>query len=225
MKFSTVVTQLTGALFLCPACEQSEPSGLLCTTCITYLSEIVSPCRNCGRPESADVCGQCLQKPPKWDHASLQWHFNGLVRHLIHQFKYHHDMAAGNALFRQWQPDIGDQAHPSIIAVPMHHKKEAKKGFNQAMVLAKKLSDQRGLPLWRGVRRIAKTPALEGLTKKERQTVLKNAFDLNDKPPQAVVIVDDVFTSGATAAELARILKANGTQFVAVCALARTPLA
>ena len=106
----------------------------------------------------------------------------------------------------------------------MFHKKEARKGFNQAMVLAKKLSIQRKLPLWQGVQRVTETPALEGLNKKERQAVLKNAFSLSKKPPQAVVLVDDVFTSGATANELTRLLKANGTEFVAVCALARTPL-
>jgi len=80
------------------------------------------------------------------------------------------------------------------------------------------------MPQWRGVRRIKATTALEGLDKRQRRTMLSGAFALTDKPPRSVALVDDVITSGSTAAELTALLKNNGCQFVSIWILARTPL-
>jgi ComF family protein len=106
----------------------------------------------------------------------------------------------------------------------MHRLKLFDKGYNHADVLAKKLSGALNVPRWTGINRDVETPPLEGLSKKERRTELKDAFKLTKKPPESVALIDDVFTTGATASEITRLLKRNGCKHVSVWALARTPL-
>ncbi len=211
---------------ICPACEQSQPDGLLCATCATYLETLNEPCKLCGEPNIVEsVCGRCLQTLPPWDAVAMRWSFTGLSRHLIHQFKYHHDIAAAEAMIKIWCQETDLSCRPeALVAVPMHHRKHAKKGYNQADILAKRLSTQLSIPVWRGIQRQIATPPLEGLSKKERKKELKDAFRLTATPPKTVAIIDDVFTSGATMAEISRLLKRQGCQFVAVWTLARTPL-
>lgn len=208
----------------CPGCEESSQNGRLCDVCQSYLSRIESPCLVCGEPDAfEDVCGQCLQSAPPWDQAIIPFQFEGLTRFLIHQFKYHNDMSAGKSLIA-----VVNRVKPSnidaLVAVPMHHARRAQKGFNQADKIASYLSRQWEIPVQNCVKRVVATPALEGLNKTERKRALKGAFELTRLPPKTIMLVDDVFTSGATASELTRLFKRNGTQFVAVCALARTPL-
>jgi len=223
----TIINKLKDCLpYICPACHQEQMGGGLCAVCQGYLQPIEHACPSCSKPDSFNtLCGQCLKRPLRWDAAHIEWHFEGLTRHLIHRFKYHHDISAGRALTDIWLANNPHLFKPeNLIAVPMFHKKEHKKGFNHATWIAKRLSNQWQIPIWDGIKRVRDTEALEGLTKKQRKITLKNAFQLNKKPPKSVAIVDDVFTSGTTAAELTRLLKRNGTQVVTVWALARTPL-
>jgi ComF family protein len=185
-----------------------------------------SACPLCSEPDCDNqLCGQCLQKKPIWDDIHIRWHFDGLARHLIHQFKYHNDMSAGRALSILWSEHPATTPKPdAMLAVPMFNKKHLKKGFNHADVICKHLAKTHNLPIWKGMVRSQETPALEGLTKQERALAVKNAFKITKKPPISVAIVDDVFTSGATAAEMTQALKTAGCQHVSVWALARTPL-
>jgi ComF family protein len=200
--------------------------GDLCYTCETFLKDIQSPCERCGEPDIAEaLCGECLTKPPVWDELFIPWEFEGLTRHMIHRFKYQQDFASGQSLIRRFRPPDMASRPDALLAVPMFHRKQAKKGFNQAEIIARSLSKQMGIPLFKGVKRVIPTPALEGLSKKERKKVLKGGFECVQSPPGHVAIVDDVVTSGATAEEISRLLKAQGADCVTVWALARTSLA
>jgi len=224
---SSLIKSLRHALpLLCPACLQAQPDSALCSVCQSYLARVEYPCPSCGAPgNSFEVCGACQQKPPSWDSLHCAWHFEGLSRHLIHQFKYQHNIAAGRALVRLWLTQQSALFKPdALLAVPMHYRKQQQKGFNQAEWLARQIGEHWSMPQWRGVRRIKATTALEGLDKRQRRTMLSGAFALTDRPPRSVALVDDVITSGSTAAELTALLKNNGCQFVSIWILARTPL-
>lgn len=109
------------------------------------------------------------------------------------------------------------------MATPMHHAKFARKGYNHAAAITKILSKQLNIPVSKLLIRSQATPPLEGLNKKERRAAVHNAFSLKGTPPKRVALIDDVFTSGATAEQMTRLLKRAGTQHVSVWALARTP--
>lgn len=211
---------------LCPACQQPQASGDLCTICERYLAEIEQPCPNCAAPMlSVGRCGECIKHPPAWEAMNCSWHFNGLSRFLIHRFKYQRDFSAGECLLRRWLLKYEHALKPdAIVAVPMHHKKQFQRGFNQAHWLAKNICTHWQVPQWNGVIRNQQTAPLEGLSKKERRTVLKGVFTLTSAPPKHVAIVDDVFTSGATLTELSHTLKKAGATYVSAWTLARTPL-
>ncbi|WP_320826076.1 ComF family protein [Reinekea sp.] len=210
---------------LCPGCLQAQRAGLLCPVCESYLATIDDPCPSCGAPgTSFEVCGACLKRPPPWESLHGAWHFEGLARYLIHQFKYQHNIAAGRALVTLWLAQQTALFKPeAVVAVPMHYRKQQQKGFNQADWLARQIGQHWSIPQWRGARRIKATAPLEGLDKGQRKKMLRAAFGLTDTPPRSVALVDDVLTTGSTAAELTRLLKKNGSQFVSVWVLARTP--
>ena len=211
---------------VCPACLQPSKAGLLCPVCQSYLEKISEPCPRCGKPDCYNqLCGHCQQHPPAWQTARIPWHFSGLTRFLIHDFKYNHSLASGRALVTSWLTDFNPTQKPeALIAVPMHHRRHHQKGFNQADWLAGKISKHLHIPQWNGLVRQRKTVTLEGLNKKERRQALANAFAIKAAPPKHIALIDDVYTSGATATEIARTLKQAGCQQIDIWALARTPL-
>ncbi|MEJ2042276.1 MAG: ComF family protein [Reinekea sp.] len=209
----------------CPACLQ--PSDGLCPVCRGFLTRIELACQACAVPiESGELCGNCLKQPPDWNQVIAPWTFDGLARFLIHQFKYQHDKSSGRALVREWLAISETLRKPvdALLAVPMHRRKQAERGYNQATVLAKYIAAELKIPLFQQLKRTQQTQALEGLSRKERQHELKNAFELTATPPKRIAIIDDVLTTGATANIITRLLKRNGCKFVSVWALARTPL-
>lgn len=209
----------------CPGCDQPERQGHLCTVCTGFLTDTQPCCALCAEPLQTDeLCGQCLKSPPPWDAIHIPWRFDGLSRFLIHRYKYHRDRAAGHALLRHWQPPDRLHRPDALLAVPMHHRKQALHGFNQAMDIARYLSGRLNLPLYQGMTRHRATSPLEGLKKTERRRELKGCFELDSPPPARIAIIDDVMTTGATVAEMTLLLKRNGAEFVAVWTLARTPL-
>lgn len=171
------------------------------------------------------VCGHCLNAPPQWDSLRTSGYFHGLRRFLIHQFKYQRDLVAGDALVQAWLAINHDAFQPdALLPVPMHHRKRFERGGNQADWLANAFSEKLNIPVWRGIERITQTEPLEGLSKQERKKMVKGVFErTRSDTPNSVAIVDDVVTSGATAAELTLVLKRAGVRYVAVWALARTP--
>jgi ComF family protein len=140
--------------------------------------------------------------------------------------KYHQDYASARALARQWWRVNGAQQTlpDALVPVPLHREKARERGFNQAQWLAECWGTKANIPVWTGLIKQRSTLALEGLNRTQRRQTLKGAFNVLETPPQRVAIVDDVLTTGATAAELARVLKRAGALQVDLWALARTPL-
>lgn len=211
---------------VCPGCQQALAGDHLCLVCQSFLTPLPLPCPCCGEPNSnGHRCGRCLKYPSRWDRLYAPWPFEFLARHLILEFKYRRNFAAGQALVRLWHSNVGAVDLPDAFAfAPMTHAKQMKRGYNQAQWLCRSFSKSFNRPVFSGLQKKHDTQPLEGLTKKERKRVLKDSFQVLSPPPKHIAIIDDVFTSGATANELARILKKAGAARVDIWVLARTPL-
>lgn len=212
----------------CPLCEQSGQAGVLCELCRSWLEPLSDPCPGCGAPHTLTTyCGRCQKNPPPWQQLQVAWPLTGASRFLIHQMKYHQDNASLRALAEAWwlqQSGRLNLAMDALVPVPLHRRRLDERGFNQAHWLATQWSRRSGIPLWLGARKVRPTPKLEGLNRRQRKAALAGVFAVDKPVPARLVMVDDVLTTGATAAELARQLTAAGARHLDLWTLARTPL-
>lgn len=116
----------------------------------------------------------------------------------------------------------------TVVPIPMHQQKLKERGFNQSELIARSFSDLTGLPLQReGLQRVKQTEALYGLSKDERQEMVKDAFvvgkGLRDrKMGSSVLLVDDIYTTGSTVNSAIKVLRSAGIRVAGVLAIATT---
>jgi ComF family protein len=110
----------------------------------------------------------------------------------------------------------------ALLPVPLHWRRQAMRGFNQAEELCRPLRQHTGAPLIRNVRRNRATPSQSGLDAEKRQQNLRGAFTVRGRiRAQHVLLVDDVITTGATCKQLAKLLLSAGAKKVSAIAIAR----
>ncbi|HEX7325782.1 MAG TPA: ComF family protein [Rhodanobacteraceae bacterium] len=205
-----------GALSLCADCDAELPRNRVC-------------CARCALPlaTSAPLCGRCLRRSPPWDAAWAPFRYDWPLGQLETRFKFGGDLAAGRTLSLLWMAAPRPAELPqAIVPVPLHRSRLRRRGYNQALELAKPLAAHFGLPLLRGtLRRVRATGAQTELTAAQRRHNVRGAFAVRFKgeAPEHVAVLDDVFTTGATLGECARVLKRAGVARVDVWALARAP--
>ncbi len=201
----------------------------LCEACASELPRNDRCCARCALPmeSSAPLCGRCIRRAPPWDSAWAPFRYAWPLDRLEARFKFGGDLAAGRVLARAWCGSIAPAELPqAIVPVPLHRSRLRSRGYNQALELAKPLSKTLRVPLLRdALQRTRDTAAQSELTAVQRRCNVRGAFAarFQDDPPQYVAVLDDVFTTGATLAECARVLKRAGVKRVDVWALARAP--
>jgi len=182
-----------------------------------------------GNAETGDICGECLQHPPPFALAAAPWIYSGAIVSLLTRFKFHSELACGRLLaaladeaLAQWH---GWHDVDLVAPVPLHEKRLAQRGYNQALELARALARSHGLKLAPELlRRIRDTPPQTDLSAEQRRKNLRGAFEAHMLPENArVLLIDDVFTTGATLREAARTLRKAGASSVHVLAMARVP--
>jgi ComF family protein len=110
----------------------------------------------------------------------------------------------------------------ALLPMPLHWRRQAMRGFNQAFELSRVLQRRSGLPLLRSIRRVRATAFQSGLAAADRRHNLRNAFRAREAvTAKHVLIVDDVITTGETCARLAAVLIAAGAKKVSALAVAR----
>jgi ComF family protein len=114
------------------------------------------------------------------------------------------------------------QAHV-VIPVPLHRKRERRRGFNQAHLIANSLAQLNRTINTTILRRKKDTPSQTGLSRSQRTLNLAGAFDVRGRVPECVIVVDDVYTTGSTLHEIAKTLKRHGAERVEVLTVARVP--
>jgi ComF family protein len=226
----------------CYSCGQpiaQDAPGSFCDACWSLIRLIKPPyCPCCGRPFRSPValtsspehrCGACRNRPPLFDHARALGRYEGPLRQAIHLLKYRGKLHVKRPLLQLARAHFGehfpDSAFDAIIPVPLHRNRLMQREFNQAAVLARGLARQLNVPvLERPLVRVRWTRPQVELSGDERRRNVKNAFAVTDPTSIAgkiVLLVDDVFTTGATLDEAANALKAAGAAQVDVFALAR----
>ncbi|MDH3637627.1 MAG: ComF family protein [Gammaproteobacteria bacterium] len=198
----------------------------LCAGCERSLPAMDTACPRCGRATTAALrCGACLRDPPVFDQSLAAFRYSVPLSSLIQALKYRHQIGVaptlGHLLARTLRPRITIMPE-AIVPVPLHRRRLRRRGFNQALELARPVALQTGVPI-RFALRERDTPPQAELAPQDRRRNVRAAF----RPPRHmqvrhVAIVDDVMTTGATANELARALKDGGAKHIQVWVLART---
>lgn len=151
--------------------------------------------------------------------------YSGVLRELIHLFKYH-GVTPLAKLFGSYLTLAlpAGASFDVIVPVPMHWWRKWRRGFNQAELLAREVSKRSGFPMAWALRRTRHRAPQAGLSNRERRTNVRGVFAVSDPSVVAgrrVLLVDDVVTTGSTAAACARVLKEAGAVRVALLTLAR----
>lgn len=217
----------------CLGCGRQLASSrlpLLCASCGTGISLISPPnCPCCGAPGSDNICPLCLHHSFAFDRARSLLIYQEPIRSLIHQLKFSGSLAGLSSfatLAKEVTPDALFHEPDFILPVPLHIQRLRWRGFNQSLLLAKVC-----FPAWRKKiepdllqRHRATVPQtqLDGVT---RRSNLDGAFSL--PAPELVrgrnvLLVDDVFTTGSTLDECAKVLRAAGAAEIAAFTLAKT---
>jgi len=213
----------------CPSCGK-EPDTFrtapFCSACWSGLKKYTGPsCLICATPftsEDARVCAECMKKPPHFAKAMSFGLFDGNLATAIHFFKFQRIKRLyrplGNLLL-----DFDLSGIDGIVAVPLSARGLRERGFNQSLLLAKKLSDRTKTPLiMDGLMKKAETAPQIGLSRNERRANLKGAFRAGRKfPGMRLLLVDDVMTTCSTANECSKELLRAGAAEVMVLTLAR----
>lgn len=233
MKKNTIMEKLWDILFprRCPVCDEPTPSGQwICPKCrekIRYIGD--NTCFRCGKElarEEEEYCRDCRERKHFFRQGAALYDYKSM-RLSLYRFKYagRCEYADFYALdmercmeekIRSWNPQC-------LIPVPLHPKKERKRGYNQAEVLADKLGERLGIPVEKHlVKRSKNTIPMKELDVRMRQINLKKAFIIrqDDVKLERVVVVDDIYTSGSTVDAVAKVLLAAGVKEVFFISLA-----
>ena len=212
--------------------------GQLCADCFRKIGFVTDPCcRRCGVPFDCDavsyslVCDACRAAPPAWRHARAALVYDDNARRLILPLKYNdrqenarvlgfHMVRAGAALLK---------AADLLVPVPLHRRRLLSRRYNQAALLAYDLSRRSGLPVVPdALQRLRHTSRLADLSPSRRATELEGAVAVRQSRQAAVIggavlLIDDVLTSGATAGACATALLDAGALSVDVLVASRVP--
>lgn len=213
----------------CVCCGCSTVSGL-CGACRQRLTVNHPCCDICAVPMSAGgICGICQRKPPPYTKVYAPFRYEYPADELISRFKHQADFAAGRVLLGLLVAHLqaADIPSPDILApLPLHWRRQWRRGFNQTVWLAVRLARQLGCHCdIRILRRSRYVVPQQQLSRRQRQRNIRESFACRtDLTGRRVVLLDDVVTTGATVAEASRCLKKAGAEAVEIWCLARTPL-
>ncbi len=221
---------------LCLICD--EPVGgvaTLCPLCWKQVGFIAPPlCACCGVPfdipaGAGMLCGACIANPPSYQSARASILYDEASRKLLLGFKHGDRTHAAQALavwMQRAASDVIAQADV-LLPVPLHRWRLFHRRYNQSALLAHKIAALTDKPVWVDVlRRTRATPSQGHRNRKERLENVRGAFEVSKSQGAAVkdkalVLIDDVMTTGATVEECARILLKAGAKRVDVVVLAR----
>ena len=209
----------------------------ICAECLGAMARNGPPaCSRCGLalPGAFDAtleCAACRAVSPAFALARSPWQYAGPLREAVREFKYHRRWRIGRWLADEMAA-LAQSAFPldeiaAVLPVPLHWLKERLRGANAVGQLARPIATALGKPyLPSALRRTRWTRAQTDLSWRERRQNVQRAFVARPRGIQgkAVVLVDDVLTSGATANACALALREAGARRVFVLAAARTPL-
>ncbi|MBI2067791.1 MAG: ComF family protein [Deltaproteobacteria bacterium] len=219
----------------CLECRTLIARGDFCDRCEPRFSFLQGPCCPlCSLPfdsslDSDHLCSSCLEVSPPFARTIALGVYKELLHEMIIRMKYHQEERVaeffGERLARKM---IDEQIKGDwLIPVPLHPKRLRERGFNQAVVMSKVISRVTGIPFSPFLlRRVRDTSPQTGLEAVDRKKNMKGAFQVEKEAlleGKQVILIDDVYTTGATLRECGKVLKKAGAVEINVCVAARTP--
>jgi ComF family protein len=241
------ITALVDLVFppFCPVCEARLDETRrfpLCGSCWERIPRISAPfCRLCGlpfgdldalgrpeRPAATPLCGRCRRRPPAFAYARSAARYDEVARAAVHAFKFDGCRALAiplGEMVAQLRATLPLPEPDLLVPVPLHPRRERERGFNQALLLARRVGRAWRVPV-RGdvLQRTMYTVPQTQLSGEARRSNVRAAFAVRRPEVVAgrhVVLVDDVFTTGSTGGACALGLKRAGAAAVGVLTVAR----
>ena len=197
----------------------------LCDECKIEIND--NYCLRCGRHKVgvSDYCGDCADLSLHFDEARSAVNYEGNAKSLVHRLKF------GNAAYlahiiSEYLLDVlllSDWEADCITFVPLHKIGRKKRGYNQAELIAASLAERINLPCVDLLEKIRITPNQARLNREQRLENIKGAFSVKQKPPERIILIDDVLTTASTADECSKMLKKSGARVVYVLTFASVP--
>ena len=223
----------------CLACKKQLKEitcvdNLVCTQCWGKIKRNPPPfCYSCGRhlekPITKNICPACVRKRLYFDRAFSPCVYEGIIKKLIHAFKYQGKDYLGHTLTRLMTEFIEEYNLPMdildlVVPVPLHKTRLREREFNQAQILSNHIARRFNKEVSHDtLRRLRFTKTQTGLEISERLLNVKGSFTItknHDIRGKNILLVDDVLTTGATCSEAAYALKNAGANIVFVLTLA-----
>lgn len=206
----------------CPFCDEvTGGEGKICNKCLPKIKYVGNPsCMKCGKPISQDekeYCYDCSVKQHIFDRGISIFIYSDLVRKSIFRFKYENRKCYAKTYAKLLKKDVihtlSEWGCDAIIPVPISRERYKKRGYNQAELLAREISEIINLPVDSSTLcRVKNTKPQKNLEANERAKNLENAFKISKNVVQykKIILVDDIFTTGNTFDACADVLKKAG---------------
>lgn len=190
----------------------------LCDFCLSQLKLSEHYCSICGRELESDkvLCSFCQEYSFRFDIARSVGIYDGLLKKLLLRFKYEHSLKITYPLVKLLVLSLENYYHSEkidqLLPVPIHNNRMLQRGFNQAHLIAEGLSIETGIILSSAVKKVKDNPPLFRYAYSKRRDLLKKSFFVKENSfrGQTILLVDDIFTTGATADEISYQLKKIG---------------
>lgn len=216
----------------CPVCDGIAPwNQPICPECVEKLPYVPGKrCAKCGKPVEPfeTLCDDCRKISHVYDEGRGVFLYDEVMKQTMIRLKYkkrrEYGQILGQLVFEAEKETIGKWRADAVVPVPIHKKKREVRGYNQAEEIARPIAEKIGVPLVPDLLvRVRQTEAMKSLTAAERRRNLTNAFAIGTgagHPLKSVIVVDDIYTTGATIDACAQVLKSAGIRhiyFLAVC--------
>ena len=218
----------------CPGCGTvTQEAHRFCLDCWSQLRFLGPPCCfRCALPfdyeSGAEVaCGRCLARPPAYDRLRAAVAYGEVSRKVALKLKYGGRPGVAETIARFMERHLDNKDEAILAPVPLHRWRIWRRGYNQSALIADALARRTGREARLGlVERVKATPPLRGMGPREREQAVRGAFRIGaghkaGLKGKEVVLIDDVYTSGATANACARVLRRAGAERVDILCWAR----
>ncbi len=204
-------------MIICPECLRGMPllNGTSCRRCATPTIYPVEECRRCRKAR------------PAFDRCVALGLYQGTMRDALLEMKYRNGRRLvpllGAMLAERLRRELSGEMPEAVTFVPMHRRRERERGFNQARLLAREIAGHLGLPCVGLLERTRPTRPQAGLSHEERGANVRGCMAVRRgaRMPDALLLVDDILTTGATLSACAASLKKAGALEVVACVAAR----
>ncbi|MCM1192300.1 MAG: ComF family protein [Butyrivibrio sp.] len=215
----------------CPVCDDivGRRGEKICLKCMDRLKLLTPPwCMRCGKKteEGQEYCGDCREKAHLFERGRALYEYDSAAEP-IYRFKYGGRREYAEFFGEQLADYLGDYIRglqpDGFVPIPLHRRRRAVRGYNQAELLADAVGRRMGIPVYSHLLvRTRNTTPQKKLNREERQNNLKRAFNIpkNDVKLKTILVFDDIYTTGATIDEAARALRAAGAERVYFVTLA-----